>query len=65
MKSGTRTISREKAMTVLRRAGYPPDVVKEIAAQLPDPIDLDRYSALLQRYGITTQSLVNRMGGSP
>jgi hypothetical protein len=40
-------------------------VVNEIAAQLPDPIDLRRDGQLLLRYGLSTESLMNRMGASP
>jgi hypothetical protein len=61
----TRTVSRTEILQLLHRAGYPPDVVAEIAAQLPDPIDLRRDRDVLIRYGITTEALVSRLGGSP
>jgi hypothetical protein len=63
--SFTRTVSRAEILKVLQRAGYPPMVVAEIATQLPDPIDLGRDRDVLIRYGITTEALVSRLGGSP
>jgi hypothetical protein len=59
------TISKEEAMKVLGRAGVPAEVIDEIAAQLEDPVDLDRHSSLFLRYGITRDILADRMGGSP
>jgi hypothetical protein len=50
---------------VLRRTGYPPDEIDEIAAHLPEPIDVDRDSRLLARYGLTRERLMDRMGASP
>jgi hypothetical protein len=50
---------------VLRRAGYPPEVVKELIAQLPDPVDVDRDAAILARYGVTRGRLMELMGASP
>jgi hypothetical protein len=61
----THPLSRAEFLKMLNRAGYPPDVVAEIAAQLPDPIDLWRDRDVLIRYGITTEALVSRLGGSP
>jgi hypothetical protein len=52
-------------MAVLRRAGFPEEVINKLASQLPDPIDIDRESSLLDRYGITMETLTDRMGGSP
>jgi hypothetical protein len=66
MRSSSRhTLSRAEILKMLHRAGYPPDVVAEIEAQLPDPIDLLRDRDVLIRYGITTEALVSRLGGSP
>jgi hypothetical protein len=59
------TIPKNEAMAVLNRAGFPPEVIDEIASQLADPVDLDRDSSLLLRYGITRDELTDRMGGSP
>jgi DNA-directed RNA polymerase subunit H (RpoH/RPB5) len=60
-----RTVSKDEAAKVLRRAGITPNQISEILAQLPDPFDLDRDSATLERYGVTRGRLVERMGGSP
>jgi hypothetical protein len=49
---------------MLRRAGLA-DVATAAQESLPDPVDskvLDRFCA---RYGLSTQSLTDRMGGSP
>ena len=59
------TIPKAEAMAVLKRAGFPPEVIDEIASQLSDPVDVDRDSSLLLRYGITRDELADRMGGSP
>jgi hypothetical protein len=60
-----RRLSKAKVITVIRRAGYPPEVVDRIASQLPDPVDLDREASLLARYGISHDQLIDRFGGSP
>jgi hypothetical protein len=52
-------------MDVVRRAGYPREIIDEIELQLPDPVDYDRDQGLLVRYGITLDQLINRLGGSP
>jgi hypothetical protein len=59
------TIPKKEAMAALHRAGFPPEVIDEIASQLGDPVDLDRDSSLFLRYGITREELDDRMGGSP
>jgi hypothetical protein len=50
---------------VLKRAGYPPEVIEEIAAQLADPIDVDRDAHILDRYNLTRGRLMEVMGASP
>ena len=52
-------------LAVLHRAGIPEDTVQALNAALEDPVDLRRDGNLLARYGITRDSLVDRMGGSP
>jgi hypothetical protein len=59
------TISQAEFCRVLRRAGYPEDVLEDLVAQLPDPIDVDRDEPVLQRYGVTLDHLTDLMGGSP
>jgi hypothetical protein len=58
-------VSHAEASRVLRRVGYPPEVIKEILAQLADPIDPNRDSKVLERYGVTREHLMGRMGASP
>ena len=59
------TIPKAEAIAVLKRAGFPPEAIDEITSQLSDPVDVDRDSSLLLRYGITRDELADRMGGSP
>jgi hypothetical protein len=57
-------LSRQQVIQMLRRAGLA-DVAAAAQESLPDPVDskaLDRFCA---RYGLSTQSLTDRMGGSP
>jgi hypothetical protein len=57
--------SHEEAARVLRRAGYSDEFIHEVLSQLPDPIDLQRDGPILTRYGLTSEHLMDRMGGSP
>lgn len=57
--------SHEEAARVLRRAGYSDEFIQELLSQLPDPIDLERDQQILARYGISSERLMDRMGGSP
>ena len=57
-------LSRQQIIQMLRRAGLA-DVAAAAQQSLPDPVDatlLDRFYA---PYGLSKQSLVDRMGGSP
>jgi hypothetical protein len=60
-----RTLSKATVVEVMRRAGYPPELVDEVASKLQDPVDLDRDADLLAHYGLTRPELMNRLGGSP
>jgi hypothetical protein len=64
MSSGSQ-ISHAEFARVLRRAGYPPEVIDEIAAQLSDPIDVDRDAHILDRYDLSRGRLMEVMGASP
>jgi hypothetical protein len=57
--------SHKEFMRVLRRAGYPDDFISAVRSQLRDPIDLQRDQQILARYGLSTERLMDRMGGSP
>ena len=63
--SDTIRISHAEVARILRRAGYPPDVIDEIKAQVPDPIDVDRDEPILARYNLTRGRLMEIMGASP
>ena len=50
---------------VLRRSGVPEQTVQALDAALDDPVDVTRDANLFLRYGITLDSLIDSMGGSP
>jgi hypothetical protein len=57
-------LSRQQIIQMLRRAGLA-DVAATAQKSLPDPVDskvLDRFCA---KYGLSKDSLMDRMGGSP
>jgi hypothetical protein len=60
-----RTISKAESYLLLTRAGYSVEFIRGIHEQLADPIDLDRDAPTLLRYGIASDRLVDRLGGSP
>jgi hypothetical protein len=62
---GPRSRQKKAIVAALRRAGFSRDVIAELASQLPDEVDLDQHSALFLRYGITMETLTDRMGASP
>jgi hypothetical protein len=45
--------------------GLGPQEIKQLDAELPDPIDIDRHGTVLQAHGITRDTLTDLMGGSP
>jgi hypothetical protein len=61
----TETLSKAEAMKVLLRVGFSEATIDTILSELPDPIDLDRDGAVLEKYGINRDVLVDLMGGSP
>ncbi len=50
---------------VLKRAHLPHDLIREVLKELPDPVDFDRDSAVLDRHGLTRDRVTDLMGGSP
>ncbi len=50
---------------VLRRAGYPDEFISEVLSQVADPVDLQRDQQILARYGLSSERLMDRLGGSP
>jgi hypothetical protein len=57
--------SKAEVLAVLRRSGIPEQTVQALDAALDDPVDVTRDANLFLRYGITLDSLIDRMGGSP
>jgi hypothetical protein len=57
-------IPKQQVVDVLRAAGLT-QLADEVLRSLPEVVDLDRAADLLQQHGITRDSLVSRMGGSP
>jgi hypothetical protein len=57
--------SQKEFVRVLRRAGYSGEFITEVLGQLADPIDLQRDNRILVRYGLSSERLMDRLGGSP
>jgi hypothetical protein len=57
-------LARKTVVDLLRRAGLA-DEAEEADRNLPDPVDLEAAAKWGERYGITRDMLVSRMGGSP
>jgi hypothetical protein len=57
--------TKAEVLAVLRRSGIPEQTVQALDAALDDPVDVTRDANLFLRYGITLDSLIDRMGGSP
>lgn len=62
---GNAQVSRTEVVRLVRHAGYPTELIEEIAAQLPDCVEVEGEWQLLERYGLTRERLMERMGGSP
>ena len=56
--------ARQDVVDMLRRTGLP-ELAEEALRVLPDPVDLDFATEVLQSYGVTKDDLIDRMGGSP
>jgi hypothetical protein len=65
MNDRTRTMSKAEVTRVLERADLPHDVIREILEELPDPVDLDRDTAVFDRHGLTPSRITDMLGGSP
>jgi hypothetical protein len=57
--------SKADVLSLLRRAGVADTTIEALDDALDDPVDFQRDGNLLLRYGITRDSLMSRMGGSP
>jgi hypothetical protein len=58
-------ISHAEAKRILRRAGYPQERIDDVLRQLPDPIDPDRDGEAVFKLGVSRDTLMDRLGGSP
>jgi hypothetical protein len=65
MSSAPESRSHEEFARVLRRTGYSDEFIREVLSQLPDPIELQRDQQILARYGLSTERLMDRLGGGP
>ena len=57
-------LSRQVIIKMLRRAGLA-DVAAAAQNSLPDPVDTKTLDQFCVRYGLSRQSLIDRLGGSP
>lgn len=57
-------LSRQQIIRMLRRAGLA-DVADAAQKSLPDPVDSKILEHFCVRYGLSKDSLMDRMGGSP
>jgi hypothetical protein len=57
-------VSLQEVVRVLRRAGMA-DVAAAAQKSLPDPVDSKVLDHFCARYGLSKESLTDRMGGSP
>ena len=55
--------SRQWVVDLLRRMGYSPEA-DDAARELPDPVQFEQLLEFGNRYGISRDELVSRMGGS-
>jgi hypothetical protein len=55
---------RHEIIQMLRRAGQA-DVAAAAQKSLPDPVDSKVLNHFCARYGLSKESLMDRMGGSP
>jgi hypothetical protein len=57
-------ISRQRIVTTLRRAGLQ-DAANDALATLPEQVDITDAVEFCTAHGLTKESLMDRMGGSP
>jgi hypothetical protein len=55
---------RQWLVDTLRRLGYT-EAADEAARELPDPVSLEEITKFADRYGISRDEVMSRMGGSP
>jgi hypothetical protein len=57
-------LSRQEIVKMLRRAGLA-DVASAAQNSLPDPVDTKILDQFCAGYGLSRESLIDRLGGSP
>ena len=57
--------SKVELLDVLRHIGVGRAAIDEISSKLPDFVDLDDAGTLFQKYGLTRDEIISRLGGSP
>ena len=55
---------RQWVVNTLREIGYP-QAADSAARELPDPVEIDQLKKFGERHGITIDTLISGMGGSP
>ena len=55
-------IPKDKILEILRQQGNP-DKADQAKQELPDQVDPDQHSDLLQRFGLNPQELLSKLGG--
>jgi hypothetical protein len=72
MVTGTSRFSRDSGLRsqremarVMHRAGYSDGFISAVLSQMSDPVDLKRDQLILVRYGLSSERLMDRLGGSP
>ena len=58
-------LAKKDLLAVLLRAGVPEQTMRALDADLPDPVGITDAANILGRYGITLDSVISAMGGSP
>ena len=60
-----RLVPHSEAEQMLRRAGYPQELIEKMMRDLPDPIDPERDAGAFTKWGISEEALMDRLGASP
>jgi uncharacterized protein YidB (DUF937 family) len=55
-------IPKDKILEILQQQGKG-DQVDQAKQELPDQVDTDQYSDLLQKFGLNPQELLTKLGG--
>lgn len=55
-------LDKSQILDLLRQQGKQDDAQKA-DAELPDRVDTDQHAGLLQKFGLSPQDLINKLGG--